>query len=671
MNGDLSDLSPPEALPDCQDAVARIKAAISAQEKIRIFGDYDCDGICGTVLLVTLLRRRGASVDYRLPSRLLEGYGLNERVIEEAVRDDIRLLITVDCGVTAFEEVARANEAGISVIITDHHEPQAGLPDALAILNPKRADSDYPFRDLGGVAVAYQLARALSGEDLRRDLDLVALGLIADVVPMVGENRILARAGLNVMQRAPRQGFRSLFEKLEMDASQVDGDALAFQVAPRINAPGRLGEAQAMAELMLSTDQGRTDERAFEALEANDRRRDLQKQVVTSVQNRLDEDPMTAARSCIVMGNPDWHVGVLGPAASSLAEALRRPVILLGGDPQRDEGLKGSGRSVGHYSLFKALNSASDFVDAFGGHAQAVGLSLPKEHLFEFAETMHEDAKRHLRADDVLVPLDIASVVRLAWIDKCSVYEIEKMGPFGPENPRPLFMAEDVSIARARPVGKGQEHLLLELANCGLRAIGFGLSEQWVSLLKPNRVDLVFVPEINRWRGRDRVQLRIIDLRVANGRFNGQAVAQLRRRWRRLHDLYPSSDMLKALYQYLFDESTAKMIEYKGADWEALCRRFDCSASGLRVALNIYSELGLLGLMHQGERPVWIKLSDAETEPDWDQAPTYRQGQRLRQRVRQAAEAVDSLSPKALVTALYGFELASEEPMEGGAADES
>ncbi|MFO7941022.1 MAG: single-stranded-DNA-specific exonuclease RecJ [Bacillota bacterium] len=470
LEASLADLPDPALLPDAREAVERIRRA-AAGERIRIFGDYDCDGITSTALLVGVLGEMGARVDYHIPSRLEEGYGLSREAVEAAAADGVDLVITVDCGISAFEEAELIRSLGMDLIITDHHEPRETLPPATAVVDPKRSDSEYPFGDLAGVGVVYCLARLLTESELREELDIVALGTVADAAPLIGDNRLLVRAGLEVIRESPRQAISSMAQVAGIDLARSDAETLAMVLGPRINAPGRLTRPSLLVDFLLTTEPARA-ERIAEACErANEKRRDIQGELFRDVERIAASDPDFESRAFLLLWGQHWHPGVLGPAASRVAERYRRPVALLAPAADEPDVFRGSARSIPGFDLFDALHSSSDLLEDYGGHVAAAGLGVRRDHLEQLAERLHELAARRLTPEQVIPRLEIVGELPLGSVDLEAAGELASVGPFGFGNPKPTFLSRDVSIERARPAGDGEKHLILDLAGRGLQAV--------------------------------------------------------------------------------------------------------------------------------------------------------------------------------------------------------
>ncbi len=510
LEASLQQLHPADLLPDAPVAARRLRAAVARGERIRVFGDYDVDGVAATALVCQVLRSQGASVDYYIPHRVEEGYGLNEAAVRQAAEEGIRLLVTVDCGVTAVRELQVASRLGLDVVVTDHHDPGSVLPDAIAVVNPKRRGSRYPFADLAGVGVAAKLMEAAFGRrQLLNNLDLVALGTVADVAPLVGENRILVRAGLERMRSSPRPGVAALCRRSGVrDMGEISVRTLAYVLAPRINAVGRLDHAGTAVDLLMCEDAGRAQHLA-EALERSNRRRQR-------VQNEVLRAALAACRSqcreedrVLVVAGEDWHPGVLGIVASCLCEEFGKPAVVL----TREGGeARGSARSQEGFDLSEALSRCAHLLIDYGGHAQAAGLVLRWELLDDFRREINDYA-RQVEGGAPDGPWVADAVVETA-VDDRLLEELERLGPFGPGNPQPLLCMPQTVVRSVDRVGRGGRHLKAWVEGPdGSRypAIAFNVGRLADALARGNRVDLLFTPDRDVRGGRGRLILNIRD----------------------------------------------------------------------------------------------------------------------------------------------------------------
>jgi single-stranded-DNA-specific exonuclease len=507
LNPSMESLHDPFLMPDMDKAVLRLKAAIEKDETVLIHGDYDADGITSTALLVSVLRKLGLKIFYHIPNRMTEGYGFGVKGIEKAVECGAGLIVTADCGISSAKEIADANSKGIDVIVTDHHEPPEELPAALAIVNPHRKDSKYPFKYLAGVGVAFKLMQAFVGTygdtpiNIEEYLDLVALGTIADSVALVDENRIFAAYGLKVIKDdGCRLGLGALKEVAGVD-KDTQSTRLSFTLIPRINAAGRLGDAGEVVDLFLSEDRDKADEIAQHLDEQNKERRKIEANVLESAVKLIDpKNPGNA----IVLWSEEWHPGVIGIVASRLVEMFYRPVLLFS---VQDSIAKGSARSIPPLNLYKAISECSDILMAFGGHHQAAGLKISTENLSVFRDRMNAQVQKTLTPEEMIPVLEIDAPLRLSNINFTSVRELGLLEPFGESNKEPVFATKDMEIVDHRIVGEKHLKMRLRQDRRDMDAIGFNLGDMSVELEAASSLDVAFVPGINEWNGMKKLQL--------------------------------------------------------------------------------------------------------------------------------------------------------------------
>ncbi len=529
LRADLVDLEDPNLLDDMDKAVSRLIRAIKDREKIRVYGDYDVDGITSICVLMDVLTGLGARVDYYIPDRVDEGYGMNHEAMRSAARDGVSLLVTVDCGITAFSEVELARSLGIDVIITDHHEPHGGLPPAVAVINPKRNDEGTcPFRDLAGVGVAYKLACALlmtvkgtphvfnPPDHL---LDLVALGTIADVSPLTGENRIYAKQGLVKMNRTENLGLESLIEVCRLADRRITAGTVGFVIAPRLNAAGRIRDASLCVELLLTDSPEKAMDIAKFLDDVNSKRQDLEQQIFEEASSMVETCNGQAVDSVLVLANEGWHPGVIGIVASRLVEEFNRPTILISLDGE--EG-KGSGRSIPEFDLYKALCECGDTLLRFGGHKYAAGVLVSRRSIDEFRQGINEVGRSVLREEDFLPKINVDQELTLDEIDLEVAKGISMLAPFGVANPTPIFLSTGVTLKDYRGVGQGGKHLKLKLCQGDAvhDGIGFDLGHLASQLYSHNieSIDLIYTIEVNEWNGTIQPQLNVKGLRMTENR---------------------------------------------------------------------------------------------------------------------------------------------------------
>ena len=491
----------PLTLGDMAAAVGRIRQAVAAGERICVHGDYDVDGICATAVAVLSLREAGGDVDWHLPSRFEEGYGIARETIERLAEEGVGLLVTVDCGITAVDEVRRARELGLDVIVTDHHRPGDELPDCLVVATQP---SSYPFPDLCGTGVAHKLAEALLGAghpELARQLDLVGLATIADVVPLREENRALAAAGLRQLARTRRPGLRALMQSARVDPAAVDASAVGFRLAPRINAAGRLHRADLALELLLTEDADEARRLAAELESLNRERQVVEDRMLRSAVARVEAWPEhRRRRRGYVLWDEEWHEGVMGIVASRLVERFGRPVVLIAGT---GDGWKGSGRSIAAFDLHGALGACAEHLERYGGHRAAAGLSLRTEQLEPFAEAFAARADAALTDEDLRPVQIVDAIVPASALTLELAQELDRLAPFGLGNPDVTLLVAAIEAVEPATVGEGK-HLRFRVRqhdrDAG-SAIAFGLGSQLDRLRRETRYDLVFRLKENRWNG--------------------------------------------------------------------------------------------------------------------------------------------------------------------------
>lgn len=493
----------------------RVLEAIEDGKRITVHGDFDVDGVCATTILVSTLRERGAECDWLIPDRIADGYGLNGSNIELLARRGTQLLVTVDCGITAVEEVAQARKLGMDVVVTDHHQPGPELPDC-PILHP--SVDGYPFEGLCGTAVAWKLACALrasgvgspdslslrvSGDptpDALRDLDLVALATVADVVPLIGENRSLVRRGLAEVRRARRPGIRALLEAAKCEPTQLDEGDLAFRLAPRINAAGRLYRADAGVELFLTEDEGRAAEIAKELSRANSERRATEREVDTAAEAARRElsDELREAPALVLAGE-GWHPGVIGIVASRLVERHHRPVVVVSLD--EDGGGRGSGRSIPGFDLLAGLEACSEYLESFGGHRAAAGLQLRAENVEAFRAAFAAHAESVLGPEDLQRTERIDAMVGGADLGLDLAEELQRLAPFGMGNPGVRLLVPSARVRDVRAMGKEGAHSRFSLHSGSHRALGVAFGRSRLGVGEDDPVDAAVRLEVNRWNG--------------------------------------------------------------------------------------------------------------------------------------------------------------------------
>jgi single-stranded-DNA-specific exonuclease len=516
---DLENLHDPFLMKDMDKAVERLHRALLNGENILVYGDYDVDGVCSASLLYLVLSRMvGPKVSYYIPDRITEGYGLSDKSIKEASENGVNLIITVDCGVTAIEEIQLAKDLGMDTVVCDHHQPAEQLPAADAILDPKLPDSNYPFEELAGVGVAFKLLQGLYKKlelpeaELDEFLDLVAIGSCADIVPLIDENRILVRHGLDKINYNPRYGVRALLESSGLSNREVTAGLIVFVLAPRINAVGRLGDARRAVQLFNSQtlQQARTFARELE--KENRARRDIDeitfKEALSIVETKLNPDEDKA----FVLYKEDWHPGVIGIVASRIVEKFYRPTIMI---TVMDGIGKGSARSIANFNIYQAIKECSHLLSGFGGHKYAAGLTIKQEMIPEFVKCFKKAAEIDIQSEDLIPNIRIDGEIELPQFTPRFIRLLKLLGPFGPMNMRPVFMSRNLKIM-GNPSIVGQNHLKLKLEQEGsvFDAIGFNMGDCLAKIEKNDGiVDCVYAVEENRWNGKTQIQLRLKDIR--------------------------------------------------------------------------------------------------------------------------------------------------------------
>lgn len=511
LKSSIADLFSPHLFSDMPKAINLVKKALENKEKVLVFGDYDVDGITSTVLLKSTLEVMGLDVLHHIPHRITEGYGLNKEIINFAKDNRVKLIVTADCGIVNHKEIHGLRQANIDVIVTDHHEPQdSSLPAASCIINPKVKHSGYPYRDLAGVGVAYKFAQAITGSLLVDDLDLVTLGTIADSVPLTGENRIIAKEGLSRLPRTKRLGLRAIIENAGIENKKFNSTYISFIIAPRLNAPGRMANAEVSLKLLMCQDAQEAQDLSKELEKFNRERQKIEGKILEEAEELINHQVNFKDHKVIVIAKEDWHQGVLGIVASKLADRFYRPAIVI----SINENLcKGSARSIQNFHLFDALMDSKELLDSFGGHAHAAGLLITKDNIDDFRKSINKLASDRLTLEDLLPSRDIDLELNLADLNEALVKELERLEPFGMANPEPLFYTRALKL-------KGEVQLLNRgtlkfWATDGVTAsqvIAFGMSSLRESLLQAAYFDLIYTPKIDSWRQEESIILEAKDI---------------------------------------------------------------------------------------------------------------------------------------------------------------
>lgn len=524
----LDHLHDPFLLREMHKAVDRLQRALRDNEQILVFGDYDVDGVTGTSLIVQFFKTLGRQVRWYIPHRVKEGYALSKAAIENFGREGVKVLITVDCGTTNIEEVRLAQELGIDVIVTDHHEPMSVLPPALAVLNAKMPDSGYPFQGLCGAGMAFKLVWALakglhghhriSGPLARFFVDsmaLVSLGTIADVAPLVGENRVFATFGLAALGSSQVPGIVALLKSAGLEGVVLNAGHVGFRIGPRLNAGGRMGSAAIGVELLLTDSPQRAEDIVVDLEIANTERQRIEADILEQALKMVEEEHDLENDPVIVLADDRWHSGVIGIVASKLAERHYRPTILIA---LKDEKGKGSGRSIPSFHLYDSLATCRDLLNAFGGHSHAAGLEIQRDRVPLLRRRLNDYARGVLKGDDLVPRLNVDAEIALDQLSREVVKEIQLLEPHGYGNPSPVLSASNLRLAgEPKIIGKTGDHISFYVVQGkhSLKAIGFGMADRYEELQLNRRrpLSLAFAPIINEWQGRESVELQIKDMR--------------------------------------------------------------------------------------------------------------------------------------------------------------
>jgi single-stranded-DNA-specific exonuclease len=526
----LASILDPLLMKDMKRGAERLAAAVKHNERVCVYGDYDVDGVTATSLMFLFLKSLGAAVEYYIPNRLEEGYGLNMDSVKEIAQKGIKLLLTVDCGISAFKETAFANTGGMDIIITDHHYAGDEIPAAFAVINPMRKDDPYPFKTLAGVGVAFKLCCAVrsvlrgdpefSGElpNLKQFLDIVALGTVADVMPLSGENRVMVAHGLKILTAAgARVGIEELKKIAGIDNQQLSSTHIAFALAPRINAVGRLGDSYKGVDLLIASDREKAAEIAKDLDRENQFRQELENQILNEAYEKIEKDSAFAARNSLVLYSGKWHVGVLGIVASRIVERYFKPAIIL----TEDNGvLKGSARSIPAFNLYEGLASISDIFISFGGHKYAAGVKLRTERFEEFVERFDAVVTGALKKEDFFPELYVDAVLAAREISSRFIDKLKNFEPFGEANPQPIFITTGVKkVGQVAFVGKNDAKphakCVFQKDGVALNAIGFNMSGYKDILNTHDSFDILYSLSNNTFRDITKPQLLLKDLRVS------------------------------------------------------------------------------------------------------------------------------------------------------------
>ncbi len=623
------ELPSPFLMTDMQAAVQRIRQALERREKIAVFGDYDVDGITATCLMTDFLRRQeGYAIAY-IPGRLEEGYGLNEIAIEQLYREGIRLIITVDCGITALAEARLCRKKGIDLIITDHHECKEMLPNAVAVVDPHRPDDTYPHKNLSGVGVAFKLAAAISGDQeqmLREYADLVCLGTVADVMPLQGENRVFVSHGLKAMEHTTRPGLAALMTQCGCDPADVTVSSVGYTLAPRINAAGRIGQVELALELFLTRDPERAKAAAAGLCDLNRQRQAVEADIYQQAVQMLPTDRQPHA---IVLAEESWHQGVVGIVASRIAEEYCCPTFLICLDGEHG---KASSRSYGGFNLFCALRSLQKYLESYGGHELAAGFTIHRDQIPAFRREICRLAEEYYSTDIPRTQLDCDCWIPPELMTAGNIESLSVLEPCGNGCPRPVLAMERVIVERTSQVGGGK-HMRLQLhcGNYSISAIYFSATPQSCSIAPGDVVDVAFHPQINEYRGIRSVQMNMIDIRPScraecsweaaayRAMIAGELTAQ------HASSLLPERHTLVMIWRYLSCFAAEPVRE----EPLCLCRKIvrwtqqPLSLGQMLTCLDIFADVGLLRLEKE-MRMLTVQALPSQEKRDLKESQTMK-----------------------------------------------
>ena len=517
----LNDLHDPFLMPDMDKAVKRLNKALGEREKILVYGDYDVDGTTAVSLVYKFLRPYTTLLDYYIPDRYDEGYGISYKGIDYAASNDVKLIISLDCGIKAIEKIEYAKQKGIDFIICDHHMPDDTLPDAVAVLDAKRVDSIYPYEHLSGCGVGFKFMQAFAKSnnfpfaDLEKLLDLCAVSIASDIVPITGENRIMAYYGLKQINSNPSLGLKGIIDVCGLTGKEITMSDIVFKIGPRINASGRMMNGKEAVDLLLAKDSESAREKSENINQYNDERRELDKKITDEANAIIDDFQDMADRKAIVVFNPAWHKGVIGIVASRLTEKYYRPAVVL---TKSSELITGSARSVSGFDIYKAIESCRDLLENFGGHTYAAGLSLKEENLEAFTNRFLQLAADEIVPEQMVPQLDVDAILDFKDINAKFMHDLKKMSPFGPDNQKPVFCSRRVKdYGTSKLVGKDLEHIKLELidanSNSPIHGIAFGMHKHSKHIKGMKPFNICYTVEENTYNGNTSLQLMIKDIK--------------------------------------------------------------------------------------------------------------------------------------------------------------
>ncbi len=511
LEGSLAQLHDPFLLKDMEKAVTRIRQAQAKEELVLIFGDYDVDGVTSSVLLRGVLTRLGIPVINYIPHRMEEGYGLNQGIVQICKDKGVSLLMTVDCGISAFEEVKALNQGGVDVIIFDHHEPGNSLPAAVAVVDPKRSDCPYPFKSLAAVGLIAKLSQALTGQILEDDLDLVAIGTIADVAELRGENRIFVKHGLPKISETKNHGLQALLEVAKIKGKKFQPSYVGFIIGPRINATGRMGSAIQSLDLLLSVNPGQALALAQQLEEHNSLRQKTQREIVEEALSMVEREVNFKEHKVIVLNRAGWHKGVLGIVASKIMEKYYRPTIVIS---TQDGVGTGSARSIEGFHIYDALHHCRNHLENYGGHKRAAGLTLKENNIEFFRDSINQRANDILQTNDLIPSLELDMEIPLSLINLSLLNAVNLLEPYGEGNPSAVFCSRQLTVkSPAQVLGKDTLKFLVTDGQVNLTAVGFGMGRFRDLVNSGNRIDLAYSLAIDDWNKEPTVTLKLKDLK--------------------------------------------------------------------------------------------------------------------------------------------------------------
>lgn len=519
----LEDLEDPFLMPDMDKAVQRLNHALGHKEKILIYGDYDVDGTTAVALVYKYLRPFTSNLDYYIPDRYDEGYGISRKGIDYAYERGVSLIISLDCGIKAIDKIEYAKQKGIDFIICDHHMPDEVLPDAVAVLDAKREDSAYPYEHLSGCGVGFKFMQAFALDngfpfsDLEKLLELTAVSIASDIVPITGENRILAYYGLRQINNNPSFGIKGIIDICGLAGKEITISDIVFKIGPRLNASGRMMNGKEAVDLLLAKDSVTARKKSESINHYNEERRELDKKITDEANAIIEGFEKQEDKKAIIVYNPEWHKGVIGIVASRLTEKYYRPAVVL---TKSSELITGSARSVTGFDIYKAVENCRDLLENFGGHTYAAGLSLKEENLEAFKERFQQIAAEEIIPEQMVPQIDIDAFLDLKEISPKFMSDLKKMSPFGPENQKPIFCTRGVQdYGTSKLVGRDQEHIKLEIidsksASSPIHGIAFGMSQYNAHIKQMKPFDICYTIEENTYNGNTTLQLQIKDIRI-------------------------------------------------------------------------------------------------------------------------------------------------------------